>query len=869
MSLLKQLPRLMGALALVLAFAFVACESDAQHIRATNEAAKPEAVENPVSAKIDTIDIQDGDCINSTLPEDVSIESVVIVPCSGAWHYRVLNSFTVNGYSRYPGDDFFDQQTYERCDRRYTYALVPSAEFWELRILGDRKVSCLQDSFGLSITDPAKLDSLVAPNSLTTGECFNEAPEAENLLIELVDCSGAWEFQVANIFSVPEDLAYPSERYLKLQAEQKCDRPWDIYYQPNAETWDLGHRHVTCVRIFESAAIVAAVPSPTSQPTETLRRIQATAVPTATATPGPTTMPTATLEPPPTLVPTATLRPTATPGPSPTPTPATPTLASMHNTQNARWVKWEHPELHQAITDLPWVKDGLDNHEKEAIDSILYAAVVDPSLADDMIKLPWVKDGPDAEEKESIEGLTFIAFKDLSVAQALTDMPFMRSHEPADFHALDSIREIVRDGLTATLTSSRIYRNGITDKWAPVVAAAGATGSVSAINEYLNALAITVETGQYATAVQPLIITIVRLKSSPAQAGTMETAHQAVAGAEAVMQLPLPTRHVIIVFDPRAVSFDYFGTNHKYAIGIKKENLEGGTASLRNMLYHEVAHYWWRGNVNWIDEGMADTVAATASLAIGDKLEARPNRRKECTTQNISALGQTEQGGEQFHCNYYLGEKLFRGVQDQMPPGEFTTAIQALYFASQAKPRPQSQNEYRAGIEEVRQAFPGQGKIIEVHYTGDLNAPRRWDPDDAISLLHHDAVIWTRKPTYHNSAVSFSGRLTGEATLVARSIAEAQQGGSSSPFTIGEGQQSLGSILTRLTDGSYWTLDDPADVVADQFEIDGTSFNVSLRWPTAAGNPTGKHITIWGYNNSSRVSVFGGRADALGISLIR
>lgn len=520
---------------------------------------------------------------------------------------------------------------------------------------------------------------------------------------------------------------------------------------------------------------------------------------------------------------------------------------------------------------LSWVKDGLDSAEKTAIDYILYSAVVDRSLAQAIIQLPWIADGMEPNETEAVQEIYFVAHENASVAQALVGMPFMVSNEPADVHALNGILEIIRNGLTRNLTSSQVYRNGITDEWTPIIAAAAATESGSAITEYLNDAAITVETGQYTTGGLPLTITIVRPENAAALGGTLNDVYQSVIVTESIMQLPLPTRHVIVVFDPRTVSSGFAGTNHNYAIGIEEENPDGGRATLQNTLFHEVAHYWWRGNANWIDEGMADTIAATASLAQGDEWVAKPNRRKNCVTQNISDLGHTRRGDGQFYCSYYLGEKLFRALQESMSPGEFTAAIQALYAASQALPKPESQDEYRADIEQVRQAFPNQQEIIELHYTGDLNAPHRWDPDDAINFRHHDVVIWIQKPTYQNGVVSFSGRLVGDATLVARNIDEARQGGSAT-FTIGEGTEFLGSILPKLTDGRSWILDDTADVVADRFDVNGNSFSVIFRWPAGAGNPIGKLIIVWGYNNTSRtptLGVSGNTDDALGASLIR
>ena len=557
-------------------------------------------------------------------------------------------------------------------------------------------------------------------------------------------------------------------------------------------------------------------------------------------------------------------RPTATPRPAAGRKPTS--LAAMHNTNNAQWVAQRHPGLHRAILGLAWVADGLDAGEKGVVDDILYTAVVDSSLAQDLISLGWVADGVGAGEGDAIEEFYFVAHKSLPVARELIGMPFMSGYQPADALALDAISEIIRDGFGANLTSSWVFQAGISDEWALVVAAAGTLGSGTAISQYLDETAITVESGKYTTTDgQPLVITIIRPEGAAGSADTMEMTRQSVVGVEAVMQLPLPVRHVIIAFDPRSVSADFAGTNHGYAIGIAEENPNGGQASLRNTLFHEVAHYWWGGNINWVDEGMADTIAAAASLAVGDAWEARPNRRKECTARNISALGHSRRGDGQFHCNYYLGEKLFRELQAAMTPADFTAAIQSLYFASRAKPAPESADEYRAGIAEVRQAFPEQREIIDLHYDGDLNAPHRWDPDDGINIRHHDAVIWEQKPTYHNGTVSFSGRLTGEATLVARNIDEARQGGSST-FTVGAGSETIGSILPRQTGNSYWTLEDPADAVAEVFEIDGGYFSVSFQWPAAAGEPIGKGISVWGYIDRDRTP---SRADSLGISLIR
>ena len=161
----------LGLLALALTLA--GCGSDAQRVREANEtSATPVPTDTPLSAEIRAIEIQEGDCINSTLPEGISIEVVVIVPCSGTWQYRVLNSFQVAESGDYPGEEFFDQQFSERCDRRATFYLFPPADGWEL---GDRTVNCLQEA---PTPTPAPTTSPTpAPTATQAAPTSTPAPE--------------------------------------------------------------------------------------------------------------------------------------------------------------------------------------------------------------------------------------------------------------------------------------------------------------------------------------------------------------------------------------------------------------------------------------------------------------------------------------------------------------------------------------------------------------------------------------------------------------------------------------------------------------------------------------------------------------------
>ena len=243
---IKSVPMTVGALVLIISLVFVGCDGDAQRIREINEIlATPAADRTPLSAEITTEEIQDGDCINSTLPEGISIETVVIVPCAGNWQYRVLSSFAVANADSYPGEDFFEQRAYESCDRRYSYFLFPLAESWSF---GDRTVNCLQDSFGLSIIDPGKLDRLVSASSLSPGECYNDAPETDYLLVELVDCHGEWQYRVLGSFDVADIDRYPGEDFFSQRAYESCDRRYSLSTPPSSESWRLGDQTVYCLQ---------------------------------------------------------------------------------------------------------------------------------------------------------------------------------------------------------------------------------------------------------------------------------------------------------------------------------------------------------------------------------------------------------------------------------------------------------------------------------------------------------------------------------------------------------------------------------------------------------------------------------------------
>ena len=184
-----------------------------------------------------------GECFNDFLERETDLPMAELVDCSGPWEKQVLESFEVDDLELHPGERYFSDLAVERCDRRFSYVLYPYEELWSL---GGRVVNCVQQSFGLSVVDPAKLDRLVRFDAVLPEECFRQAPETEWVMVELLDCSGAWEYRVVGTFEVDELERYPGEGYFYQQAVKQCDRRHSTFLNPDEGSWSVGDRTVTC-----------------------------------------------------------------------------------------------------------------------------------------------------------------------------------------------------------------------------------------------------------------------------------------------------------------------------------------------------------------------------------------------------------------------------------------------------------------------------------------------------------------------------------------------------------------------------------------------------------------------------------------------
>ena len=103
-----------------------------------------------------------------------------------------------------------------------------------------------------------------------------------------------------------------------------------------------------------------------------------------------------------------------------------------------------------------------------------------------------------------------------------------------------------------------------------------------------------------------------------------------------------------------------------------------------SVIAHEVAHYYWRGNSDWIDEGAADFLASISEHErIDTEIGVTNNPCASAKTiSELEDLDPEDLGEKGFNCNYYLGESLFVDLYHGLSEDTFREGFRNLYLKS-------------------------------------------------------------------------------------------------------------------------------------------------------------------------------------------
>jgi hypothetical protein len=399
------------------------------------------------------------------------------------------------------------------------------------------------------------------------------------------------------------------------------------------------------------------------------------------------------------------------------------------------------PEIATSVVALGWVQDGIAGVELEAIENLSYLANEDAQVAASVIALEWIEDGIESVEVDPIGNIAGLA-RDTDAVQRIVDMPFLKSFEPPDGAALMSLRQLAAlepETFTRVMWHPRL-QNGISNELAFTVATLYGVSRTNPglIDNLLDPGKVILE---QRTIMLPHAGEVVLgiMRTSPGAARGMDLLEWSVRRVEAYMGSPLPTAYVGLLYAD-AVFAAKAGTNFGTHIVILPEyDVDDGSdeavyASQINI--HEVAHYYWSGNEDWLDEGAADFMASLLARAQTDR-PVSATRYPCAYARTIAELERldVQRGDIEFACNYALGQRLFADLHRVLGEERFRQGFRALYVATETKGDASASPSRTEDIDLVREAFrTGDG-------TENLILERWYHGTEPFDLSHH-----TRSP---------------------------------------------------------------------------------------------------------------------------
>ena len=376
------------------------------------------------------------------------------------------------------------------------------------------------------------------------------------------------------------------------------------------------------------------------------------------------------------------------------------------------YVDYGDARVASSVVSLGWVQDGIEDVEVEAIENVAYIANEDAEVASSVVSLGWVEDGIKDAEVDLIEALASIADKGAEEALRIVGMPFLETIEPPDISAMESLRQLAafKPSAFVSVMSHKALRDGISNDLAPIVATLDGVAETNPglIDILLDPSRVLLERRIITLPLAgDVVLDIIR--TAPGAARSMDLLEYSVRGIEEYMGSPLATNYVGLLYE-NAVSGSFAGTNFGTHIAILPEyDIDDDSheaQSSGSTIAHEVAHYYWSGNEDWVDEGAADFIASVVERARTGQPIGVTNL--PCgyagSIAELESLGITR-GGIEFRCNYSLGERLFVDLYLTLRDERFRQGLRDLYLASEIEDDADDRRGTSVGIEHVREAF--------------------------------------------------------------------------------------------------------------------------------------------------------------------
>ena len=368
------------------------------------------------------------------------------------------------------------------------------------------------------------------------------------------------------------------------------------------------------------------------------------------------------------------------------------------------------------LADLSWLANGLDEFELTTIERLAWIADQDVELAKAIVGKPWLDDSLTNDAARTVNSLYYINYEDTALAKSIATMPFLDTLEPTDAAALESLSWLAYTEIFALreVLTHPTLEGGITDEWAPVVAL------MDAVNEAAPAFLRPLLDPEQATVERRSItlphsgatdLAIIRTESgAPRSIDLLEHS------VEEFMGTALPTNYVGLLFGTAVLGYSG-GTNYgAYFVMLPKYDADDGSDDADyagHLMAHEVAHYYWRGNPNWLDEGLAELLAAISEnertgAAVSIDYTYCP------AGDNIALLERLDAAGViyDYRCNYALGGQFFLELYITLGGDAFRQGLRSLYLASLVEDYADEFDGSPVGIRQIQDAFQSDASVV-------------------------------------------------------------------------------------------------------------------------------------------------------------
>ena len=371
------------------------------------------------------------------------------------------------------------------------------------------------------------------------------------------------------------------------------------------------------------------------------------------------------------------------------------------------------------LVGLPWLMDGLDEFELTTIERLSWIADENVELAKTIAAKPWFADSLTDDAARSVNSLYYIHDEGGTLARRIANMPFLETLEPTDAAALEAMAWLAYTEILALreVLAHPTLKDGITDEWAPVVALMDSVNEAAPafLRPLLDPDQASVERRSIAlphTGNTDLAI----IRTAPGPPRSMDLLEHSVASVEEFMGTAMPSNYVGLLFGTAVLGYSH-GTNYgDYFVMLPEYDADDGSDSAQyagHLMAHEVAHFYWRNNPNWLDEGLAELLAA---ISENERTGAAVTiDHTYCPAgDNIALLERLDAAGViyDYRCNYALGGQFFLELYDTLGDAAFRVGLRNLYLASLVEDYADEFDGSPVGIRQIQDAFQSHSTLV-------------------------------------------------------------------------------------------------------------------------------------------------------------